>query len=416
MWIHPSKAIIGEESKTLIGKSVVLGVTGSIACYRSIDLARKIMRRGAEVYPVLSSKASELISPTLFEWATGNIAIVEFSGEVGHIQYAENADSMIIAPATANTIAKIANGISDTSVTLTAIAMKGAKKPVGIVPVMHLHLYRSPRMIKNIRELEAQGYMILPPIVEDDKAKMPEVDDIAHFTEVLTLRGRDLTGLKILVTAGPTREYLDPVRFISNPSSGRMGVSIAKEAYFRGAKVTLIHGPITIDIPSWIKAIGITSTDELLNSVMKELSKGDYDVVIFAGAPIDFKFKEFYQHKIESSKGPITVELTLTPKVVHEVRRKYPELYIVGFAAETVSTDDELIDKAEEKLRRYGLNMIVANNVLRRDIGFSSLMNEVYIVDEHGRKLHIPKSRKEEIARIILDEIGKTLKSTGKNL
>ena len=402
-WVHPSKRLIGEESSALQGKKVVLGVTGSVACYRSVDLARKLMRRGAEVYVVMSESAADLVSPELFRWATGNPVMVEFTGDIEHVEYAEYADSMIIAPATANTVSKIAHGVADTSVTLTALTMRGAEKPVGVVPVMHLQLYKSPQMSSSVERLKSLGYHVLDPLIEADKAKMPEVEDIAHFTEAMTLRGRDLEGLKLLVTAGPTREYLDPVRFLTNPSSGRMGVALAKEAFFRGSSVTLVHGPLSVRAPPWVKCVEAETTDEYLKQVLEELSTNEYHVAILAGAPIDYRFERVYESKLESADGPLNVKLQLTPKVVEAVRKRFPDIYLVGFAAETVKSDEELVERAEMKLKRYSLNMVVANNVARKDIGFMSTMNEVYVIDEDGCKVRIPKASKEEVARVILD-------------
>lgn len=412
MWTHPSKSIIGEESKALKNKNIVIGVTGSVACYKAIDLARKLMRRGAEVYPILSPTAADFISPKLFEWATGNKPIVEYSGEVGHIQFVEHADSMVIAPATANTISKIAWGVCDTSVTLTALAMRGAKKPVVIVPAMHIQLYNSLQVLKALNRLSDLGYHILKPVVEGERAKIPDVSEIALFVETMTLRGYDLRDLRMLVTAGPTREYIDPVRFISNPSSGRMGVSIAREAYFRGAEVKLIHGPLSIEPPPWIPRIEVGTTEELLKAVIGELNKLRYDIAIFAGAPVDFKFSLKYGMKIKSSGGPFAGQLLPTPKVIKKVREKFPDLPIIGFAAETVENDDELILKAKEEMSEYKLDIVVANNVARSDIGFSSRLNEVYIINKKGDVIHVPKLPKEEIARIILDYTKELLKSS----
>ena len=410
MWPHPSSKIKGEESEALKGKNIVLGVTGSVACYKAIDLARALMRRGADVYPVLSPSAADLISPQLFEWATGRPALVEFGGETGHVQFAENASSMIIAPATANTLSKIAWGVADTPVTLTAIIMRGAGKPVGLVPVMHVQLYRSPQVRSAIERLESLGYSILPPVIEGDKAKIPEPKDIALFTETITLRGRDLKGLKVLVTAGPTREHLDPVRFLSNPSSGRMGVAVAKEAFYRGASVTLVHGPLSVPPPPWVRRVTAVSAEDMLKSILKEIESDEYNAVILAGAPADFKFSSSSTHKIDSTVESMTVKLIPTPKIIAEVRRRKPGMLIVGFAAETVTDEGELVERAIKKLRRYDVDVIIANNVSRADIGFQSTMNEVYIVDREEKVQHIPKSTKEEVARRVLDEVRKRLK------
>lgn len=404
---HPSLDIIGEESKALEGKRIVLGITGSVAAYRSIDLARKLMRRGAHVRVVLTREAADLVSPKLFHWATGIEPVVNVGGGIEHVVLAREYDGMVIAPATANTIAKLAHGIADTSVTLVALSMHGKGKPILIVPVMHLNMYRSTITRENIERLRKLGYHILEPIAEGDKAKMPSVEDIALKTEAMILRGEDLRGLRVLVTAGPTREHLDPVRFLSNPSSGRMGVAIAREAFFRGAKVTLIHGPLCgISPPPWIKSISITSTKEMRDAVLDELDKEDYDIIVFAAAPADYGFAKTSTTKIDSSTE-LTVRLTPTPKIIADATRKAkskkPSAVIVGFSAETVEADQELVERARRKLDKYEVDIIIANNVAKPGIGFASKYNEVLIVTKTSTE-KTPKMTKEEIARIILDK------------
>ncbi len=411
---HPSKTIIGQESRALHGKKIVLGVTGSVAAYKSIDLARKLMRRGAIVRVVLSRDAARLVSTELFHWATGEEPVVDIRGEIEHVVFAREYDAMVIAPATANTIAKLVNGIADTSVTLVALSMHGAGKPVLVVPVMHSNMYQSPITRENIELARKKGYHILEPVIEEDKAKIPDIENIALKTEALVLRGEDLRGLRILVTAGPTREHLDPVRFLSNPSTGRMGVAIAREAYFRGAKVTLIHGPLcNTTPPPWIKTIEVTSTRELRDKVLEEVDKNNYDIIVLAAAPADYTFEEKSREKIETSKQPeITVKLRQTPKVIAEVvskaKAKKPSAVIVGFSAETAHSDQELVEKAKRKLEQYRVDIIVANNVLRKDIGFASTHNQVVIITSETVE-KTPKLTKEEIARIILDKALKQL-------
>ena len=405
--VHPSEDLLGEESRVLWGRKIVLGITSSVALYRSIDLARKLMRRGARIRIVMSREASRFISPLLFEWATGVKPIVDVGGEVEHIMLAREYDGMVIAPATANTIAKIAYGITDTSVTLTALSFHGMGKPVLVVPVMHLNMYHSRIVKENIDRLKQLGYHVLEPMIEEDKAKIPPIEEIALKTEVLVLRGEDLRGVRVLVTAGPTREYLDPVRFLSNPSSGRMGVAVAREAYYRGARVKLIHGPLCgVEAPLWVERTGVISTKEMREAVLEEIDKGEYDIIVLAAAPADYGFRETSQVKIDSSNR-LVVELEPTPKIIRDVvkaaKTKKPSTIIIGFAAETVENDKELVERARRKLEKYGVDIIVANNVARKDIGFTSKYNEVYIVTK-DKVEHIPKKTKEEIARIILDK------------
>jgi len=400
---HPSSEIVGTHSSALKGTSIVVGVTSSAAAYRTIDVVRELMRRGADVHVVMSRNATKLISPTLFEWATGNEVYVEFGGETGHIALSKMCNSMVIAPATLNTIAKIASGVADTSVTLTAITMVGMGKPVIIVPAMHKCLWDSPQAKEVLGKIRQWDMIVVPPAIEENKAKFPPVEDIVAAAEAATLRGRDLRGLKILVTAGPTREYLDPVRFLTNASSGRMGIAIAREAYFRGAEVTLVHGPVSISVPRYVRAVEVTTTKEMLEAVVSEVTSEDYDAVILAAAPVDYSFSRYSKEKIKSSSKELELTLVPTPKISVELRKVFNGL-LVGFAAETTfGSNNKLIALAQEKLRKRGFNIIVANDVSRPDVGFSSDFNEVYIIDDRGLAEHIPKSPKSVIARRLLD-------------
>jgi len=408
---HPSEEIRGTESKALDGKKIVLGVTGSVAIYKAVDLARELIKRSAEVYVVMSKDATKLVDPQLFEWATGNKVFTEFSGEVGHVVLSRTCDGMVIAPATANTIAKLAVGVADTSVSLTALNFIGLRKPLVIVPAMHLAMYKAPQISEAVSKLRNYRVMIFEPQEDGVRAKFPEVDDIAHAVEVAILRGTDLKGMKVLVTAGPTREFLDPVRFLTNASSGRMGIAIAKEAYFRGADVTLIHGPVnTALIPKYVRSLNVTTTAEMLNAVVNELRNKQYDAVILAGAPSDFKFRDVSKVKIDSNVESLEVTLQPTPKIAEEIRKVYNGL-VVGFAAETVGGDvGKLRDRAKRKLVERGFNIIVANDVSSSEVGFNSRFNEVLILGSDGFEKFIPRTRKELVAREILDIIKKLLR------
>lgn len=405
---HPSSEIRGTRSKSLEGKKIALGVTGGVAIYKAVDVARELIRRSADVYVVMTSEASKLISPQLFEWATGNEVYVEFKGEVGHVALSRTCDAMVITPATANTIAKLASGIADTSVTLIALNFIGLRKPLLVVPSMHLAMYQAPQIVESVSRLKAYGVKVLEPVVEGVRAKLPEVDDIVLNAETLILRGPDLKGVKILVTAGPTREFLDPVRFLTNASSGRMGVAIAREAFFREATVTLIHGPIEDSlIPKYFKTVKVVTTEEMLNAVINELRNEAYDAVILAGAPSDFKFKEVSKVKIDSNTNLLNLTLEPTPKISKEIRKVFNGL-VVGFAAETVGGNvEELKARAKSKLVERGFDLIVANDVARSDIGFASEYDEVLILGADGFEKYISKTRKDFIAREILDIVKK---------
>ncbi|MEM0164328.1 MAG: bifunctional phosphopantothenoylcysteine decarboxylase/phosphopantothenate--cysteine ligase CoaBC [Saccharolobus sp.] len=407
---HPSKKIIGTTSNELMRKKILLAVTGSVAIYKSLDFARNLMRLGADVKVLMSRDAAKLISPEMFKWATGNDVYTKLTGELEHVVLAEENDAMIIAPCTANTIAKIAYGISDSAITTTALNFVGMKKPVVVVPSMHLQMYISPQITDALKKLKELGIEVISPEIVNDLAHYPELEYLTYRISSYLLRGNDLKGYKILVTAGPTREYLDSVRFISNPSSGIMGISIANEAYFRGATVKLVHGPLSSRLKAYVEdKIYVETTEQMLNEVVKSIEEKSYNVVILAGAPADFKFKVKFDSKIDSHSEIPKVELERTPKI-SEYIRKY-DVFLVGFSAETVNSDEELIERAKIKLQRHKFDIIIANNVRRKDIGFSSEYNEIIIIDKYGNVKKIGKALKTVLAREILDMIKREIRS-----
>lgn len=402
---HPSKQIISEESAELSGKCIVVGVTSGVAMYRVPDIIRGLMRKGANVYVVMSKEASKFISPEIFKWASGNEVFVEFKGEVGHITLSKKCDALLIVPATANTLSKIAYGIADTSVTLVTLNFLGLKKKVIVVPTMHESMYKAPQLSSTISKLASYNILIIEPEIKDERAKLPSNIEIIERTTAFILRGLDMKDIKALVTAGPTREYLDPVRFLTNASSGKMGVSIAKELYYRGAEVILIHGPLcNTSPPRGIKSINVETTEEMGSLVKKMLDNGNVNVAILAGAPVDFKFEITKENKIASDKT-FTVKLKPTPKIISTVRKILRNGVVIGFAAEIVHSTEELISKARDKMLKYDLDMIVANNVSRKDIGFCSDFNEVVLIKRDGTTKYLSKAKKDLIARAIVDEL-----------
>ncbi|BDC19133.1 phosphopantothenoylcysteine decarboxylase [Acidianus sp. HS-5] len=396
--IHPSKRIIGVISDELKGKKILLGVSASVSLYKSLDFARELMRRGAEVKVMMTPSAANLISPEMFSWATGNKTVVKIGGKLEHVQLAEEFDSMIIAPSTMNIINKLAYGITDNNLVLTAINFIQLNKKVILVPAMHLQMWDSPQLQKALEILRSEGVEIVEPKIVSNLAHYPELEYLASRVTSYLLREKDLKGFKIVVTAGPTREYMDPVRFISNPSSGTMGVAIANEAYFRGADVVLVHGPLSSRLSPYSPTIEVESTEDMLKNVVN-LTEKDFRIVILAGAPADYKFKVIRGEKIDSHTEVPSIELEKTPKISEYIRGK---AFVVGFSAETVNNDDELIEKAKIKKERHGFNIIVANNVKRRDIGFSSEYNEVIAITDNNI-IKIPKSYKTIISRKLLD-------------
>ncbi|MCD6323910.1 MAG: bifunctional phosphopantothenoylcysteine decarboxylase/phosphopantothenate--cysteine ligase CoaBC [Desulfurococcales archaeon] len=398
--------IWGEKSRHLQGVKIIFGITGSVAAYRAIDAMRELIKRGATVYPAATTDALRFITHDILEWATGNKPFHEFGGASQHIELGDASDVMVIAPATANTLAKIAHGIADNPVTLTALYMLGIGKPVIAVPSMHAGLWKAPQIQESIAKLRKMGIELIPPLMEGGKAKFPPNEDIVAAAEALALRGRDLSGLKFLITAGPTREWLDPVRFLSNPSSGVMGIELARNAYFRGAQVTLIHGPVTVKPPHYIEAIAVETANEMLQECLSKIEESRYDAVILAAAPSDFAFEKTSISKYPSDAEP--PKLIPTPKISLKIREVFKGL-LVGFAAETAENTDDLISKGTRKLRERRFDIIVANNVAGEGSPFGSVYNEVVIIKPDGSLTYVKRNLKSYIAMKILDEVSEEL-------
>lgn len=408
---HTSKQIIGTQSEVLKGKNIVMCITGSVAAVECPIIARELMRNGAEVYAVMSPAATKLISPDLMEWATGNPVVTQLTGKVEHISLAgihpDTASLILVAPATANTIGKIAHGIDDTPPTTVVSSAMGAEIPILIVPAMHESMFRHPIILENINKLKSLGIEFIGPRFEEGKAKIAHIDTIvAYVIEVLT-RPKDMKGLKVLITAGPTREYIDAVRFISNPSSGKMGVSLATASIQRGAEVTLIYGPGGVEPPPLAKVINVESTQDMLNAVLSNLKREHYDIMISSAAVSDFAPDKKIDAKTPSSKEDFTVRLVPLPKIIDKVREVAPDIFLVGFKAEYNLSKEQLISCALEKIKKAKLDLIVANDISQEDAGFASNNNEVYVVDKSGEVTHIPLSPKRVVASRILDIVVK---------
>lgn len=407
---HPSKDIIETKGTILSGKTICMCLTGSVAIVNAPIIARELMRLGAEVITVLSKAATALIDPSLMHWATGNPVIVKLTGEVEHVllagyrpNAAGKADLILVCPATANTISKIANGIDDTPVTTVVSTAFGSSIPIVIVPAMHESMFH-PILEKNISTLKKHGMDILGPRISEGKAKIARLDDIIDRVIDLLITKKDFEGIKVLITAGPTREPIDEVRFVSNRSSGRMGIELAKEVAARGADVLLIAGECMVKIPDYINTVNVETTDDFINAVKNELSSKDYNMFISAAAISDYKPIERIEGKISSDEvKELQVNMRLTPKIIDEARRKNYKVYIVGFKAETNVSRTQLIDRAYKRLLKSEIELIVANDIGRDDIGFSSKDNEVYIIDKEKHITHVEKSTKRYVASRILD-------------
>lgn len=405
----PLKEIKGSRSSKLAGKKVVLGVTGSVASIEVPRLARELMREGAEVYPVLSEAAEKLVRPETLEWATGNPVVRRLTGRTEHVRLAGEwegkADLVLLAPCTANTISKVALGIDDTPVTTLASMALGGGIPLVVCPAAHEPMYRNPSVESNIARLKALGVEFVGPTLEEGKAKMAGVGAIVDAV-VRALSRRDLTGTKVVVTGGPTVEFIDPVRVITNLSSGRTGVALAKEAWRRGARVSYVYGG-PLAPPEYVRSVRARTTEDMMEVILAELGKEKCDAFVHSAAPADFAPDEPAAKKIPTANGGIEVRLRPTPKIVDEVRRRWPSLYIVAFKAEAAGSQEELEGAAARFLKESGVDMVVANDV-GWGKGIGGATNSVTLLGGGPKKV-MKEQGKALIAEAILARVAKAL-------
>ncbi len=424
---HPSKDIKGGVGSVLEGKKICLCVTGSVAIIQSVYVVRELMRLGAEVYVVMSHAAQELVQPALFEWASGNPVVTKLTGKIEHVALAgkteNNCDVILVCPSTANTISKITAGIDDTPVTTIVTTAFGSEIPIVIVPAMHSSMYNHPILKDNIKKLKNYGVKFLGPRIEENKAKIAHVNEIVNQIVAIVKKSKikdDLRGLKILVAAGPTREYLDGVRYITNPSSGKMGVAIAREAILRGAdKVTIIYGKGSASPPAYenVKIVNVVSAEDLVNNITNELKNEKYDAFICAAAIADYMPAKVVDSKIPSRQEELNIQLVPTPRCVESARETDSNIFICAFKAEFNVSENDLIEKAYSRISgpKAIANMIVANDVGKQKRGFEDETNEVYIIDREKNVKHIPLEMKDEIANEILDQVVQKLKQKNKD-
>jgi len=404
---HTSKEIIGTKTQELSGKKIVLCITGSVAAIKSTEIARELMRKGAEVYAVMTEAAQKIVHQDMVEWATGNRVVTELTGQIEHVTYAgehdHRADLILVAPSTANTIGKVAAGIDDTPVTTTLTTGIGAGIPVIIAPAMHASMYKHPIVLENIEKLQKHGIQVLMPRFEEGKAKIPGTDEIVQSVVTKLTVKKDLLGKKILITAGPTRAYLDAFRYITNPSSGKMGTALAQNAINRGADVTIVYGPGTSKAPSNANVIPILSTEDMLEAVQKELREKKYDAAILSAAAADYGLSNRIMEKTPSGKNEWILHLKPLPKIVERIKKIDPDIYLVGFKAEYNISDEELIERAYDRLIGASMDLIVANDVAREKTGFGTDTNEVFIINPDKNVKHIDLADKYTVASKILD-------------
>ena len=385
---------------------VVLGVTGGIAVYKACELLRLLQKRGIDVFVVMTQNACRFVAPLTFETLSGHPVAVDTFGrpqtwEVEHIALAKRADLFLIAPATANIMGKMACGIADDMLSTTVMATRA---PVLVAPAMNTGMWENAAVQQNIKTLRARGVEIVAPVSghlacgDNGAGKLEDVAVIAERACELLFAKKDMEGLRVMVTAGPSREALDPVRYISNRSSGKMGYAIAQAAQKRGAEVTLLSGPVAIEAPQGVKLVPFTTTQELLDRA-SELAR-EQDLLIQAAAPADYRAKEVAPQKIKKQGGePMTFTLVENPDVAATLgKAKRSGQVFVGFAAET----NDVLAHARDKLARKNLDMIVANDVTRPGAGFDVDTNIVTLITKDGQEA-LPMMSKAEVAQRILD-------------
>lgn len=385
---------------------VVLGVTGGIAVYKACELLRLLQKRGIDVFVVMTQNACRFVAPLTFETLSGHpVAVDTFdrpqTWEVEHIALAKRADLFLIAPATANIMGKMACGIADDMLSTTVMATRA---PVLVAPAMNTGMWENAAVQQNVKTLRARGVEIVAPVSghlacgDSGAGKLEDVAVIAKRACELLFAKKDMEGLRVMVTAGPSREALDPVRYISNRSSGKMGYAIAQAAQKRGAEVTLLSGPVAIEAPQGVKLVPFTTTQELLDRA-SELAQ-EQDLLIQAAAPADYRAKEIAPQKIKKQGGePMTFTLVENPDVAATLgKAKRSGQVFVGFAAET----NDVLAHARDKLARKNLDMIVANDVTRPGAGFDVDTNIVTLITKDGQEA-LPMMSKAEVAQRILD-------------
>ncbi|BDV42345.1 peptidase ClpP [Geotalea uraniireducens] len=397
----------------LNGKEIVLGVTGGIAAYKAVELLRLLTKAGATVHVVMTRSAMEFVTPLTFQTLSMNPVVTDLFNliserEIGHIALADRADLVIIAPATANVIGKIANGIADDMLTTTVMA---TKSPVLIAPAMNVNMYQNPLYRENEAKLKRFGYRFVEPASGllacgwEGEGKLQEPAVI--FEEaVAALTVKDLAGERVLVTAGPTREEIDPVRYISNYSSGKMGYAIARAARRRGAEVTLVAGPTCLADPWGIETVRVTSAAEMYEAVLARLERST--VVIKAAAVADYRPKCKAPGKIKKTDAAMAVELEKNPDILREVGARKGARLVVGFAAET----GELVANARKKLLDKQVDLMVANDVSQAGAGFHVDTNIAKFLYPDGRIEELPLMGKNELADLLLDRVT-ALRQTG---
>jgi len=408
--IHPSKDIIGSEGSELKDKRIVLCITGSVAAYRGIDLARLLMRHGADVHAVMTeSTALTLLNPEMMKWATGNDVVTTLTGDLEHIMLADYgmSDLVIVYPCTANTIGKAAAGIDDTPVTTVLSVALGSKIPIIVAHAMHEAMYENVFFQQNISKLR-EHMAFIEPKMEGGKAKLADPELVLQVAISIVSNRAPLSGKSVLVTAGSTVEYIDPIRVMTNLSSGKMGLAIAREAQRMGASVTLVYGHGTHEAIIG-KVIRVSTSEEMYKVLDSELSSKKHDIAIMAAAIADFKPARKSNKKIDTKAGRVELSLIGTRKIIDEVKKKNKDIFLVAFKADYDVPDSVLIEKAYKKMQESDADIIVANDIGRKGSEAGSDKNEVFIIDKDKKILHLPLENKAQVANKLLEIVAEAV-------
>lgn len=396
---HPSLDIVESYGTELSGKKIVFCVAGSVAAYKAIELARLLMRHGADVTCVASEAATKLIQPDYFKWATGNKVITKLTGDLEHIRLADygQADLIVVYPATANTLGKLANGIDDTPVSTVLTVGFGAKIPILMALAMHESMYENAAVLRNMEFLKGKIEFIRPNMVEG-KAKASEPEDVLEYILKRFGHSSVLSGKRVLITAGPTVEPVDPIRVITNTSTGKTGVLLAGDLISAGCKVTLVYGPGIVEPPRGARVIRVRTVGEMFSATTKELKAKKFDVVILSAAAADYTVRP-QKSKIKSTKKDLTIKLQKAPKIIDHVKKIQKDTFLVGFKAEANVSKQKLIESAKKRLKESKANMIIANDVGTR-YAKNTNYNEVLMVDD-SKIISTGRKTKEQIVKLI---------------
>ena len=391
----------------LTGKTIVLGVTGSIAAYKIANLASMLVKLHADVHVIMTQNATHFITPMTFETLTDNKCIVDtfdrnFSFDVKHVSLAKKADAFLVAPCTANVIGKVASGICDDMLTTTIMATKA---PVLFSPAMNTGMWENPVLQDNIKKLESYGYRMIQPVEgrlacgDTGSGKMPSEETLLEHLLLCVAKSHDLKGRRVMVTAGPTQEAIDPVRFITNHSSGKMGYALAKMAALRGAQVTLVSGPVSISPFTGIEKVDVRSAQEMFEAVTARSAIND--IIVMCSAVADYTPANYSDQKVKKSDGNLNIALTRTQDILAYLgAHKHEGQILVGFSMET----EHLIENSSEKLRKKNADIICANSIVSSQTGFGVDTNKVTLISRQGIE-ELPLCSKDETADLILDKI-----------